>query len=75
MNSWPWIKGRLQQAILTTTKGRWALARGQVLHMVTWGQAVQMGPAEALSPSTPTAAHARSAAKVSERVLPVREQI
>ncbi|MED6246625.1 hypothetical protein ATANTOWER_020954 [Ataeniobius toweri] len=59
MNSWPWIKGRLQQAILTTTKGRWALARGQVLHMVTWGQAVQMGPAEALSPSTPTAAHAR----------------
>ncbi|KAJ4944440.1 hypothetical protein JOQ06_012984, partial [Pogonophryne albipinna] len=44
MNTWPGIKGRPQPA---TTKGRWALAGGQGLHMATkpgtrpcrWGRA------------------------------------
>ncbi|KAL6110615.1 uncharacterized protein ACO6RY_19661 [Pungitius sinensis] len=35
MNTWPGIKGRLQPITLATTKGRWALAWGQVLHMAT----------------------------------------
>ncbi|XP_078122143.1 uncharacterized protein LOC144527774 [Sander vitreus] len=32
MNTWPGIKGRPRPATLATTKGRWALAWGQVLH-------------------------------------------
>nr|XP_019939366.1 PREDICTED: uncharacterized protein LOC109627315 [Paralichthys olivaceus] len=35
MNSWPGIKDRPQPATLANTKGRWALAWGQVLHMAT----------------------------------------